>query len=103
MYAMLTQKLSKGFKSWSDMLKENKDKLDRHGMTLIYAGSHADDDNSMIAIIHWESKEGMMSFKNDEELKRQEMIQNIEQNKFQQLFHAGTIKNKDNKILSNGG
>ena len=68
MYAMLTQKLSKGFKSWSDMLKENKDKLDRHGMTLIYAGSHADDDNSMIAIIHWESKEGMMSFKNDEEL-----------------------------------
>ena len=28
MYAMLTQKLSKGFKSWSDMLKENKDKLD---------------------------------------------------------------------------
>ena len=68
MYAMLTQKLSKGFKSWSDMLNNNKDKLDRHGMTLIYAGSHAEDDNKMIAIIHWESKEGMISFKNDEEL-----------------------------------
>ena len=25
------------------------------------------------------------------------------QNKFQQLFHAGTIKNKHGKILSNGG
>ena len=27
----------------------------------------------------------------------------VEQNNNQQLFHAGTIKDKDNKILSNGG
>ena len=54
---MLTQKLSKGFKSWSDMIQANEDKLDKHGMALIYAGSHAEDDNSMIAIIHWKSKE----------------------------------------------
>ena len=28
MYVMLTQKLSKGFKSWKDMVHENKHKLE---------------------------------------------------------------------------
>ena len=28
MYVMLTQKLSKGFKSWKDMVHENKSKLE---------------------------------------------------------------------------
>ena len=37
-------------------------------MTCIYAGSHAVDDNSMVAIIHFENQESMMNFKNDEEL-----------------------------------
>ena len=38
-----------------------------------------------------------------ENLKEIKNIDLIEQNNNQQLFHAGTIKNKDNKILSNGG
>ena len=68
MYVMLTQKLSKGFKSWKDMVHENKSKLEGFKGKIIFAGSQADDDNSMLVLMHYESKDGLMAFKNDEEL-----------------------------------
>ena len=68
MYVMLTQKLSKGFKSWKDMVHENKSKLEGFKGKIIFAGSQADDDNSMVVLMHYESKDGLMAFKNDEEL-----------------------------------
>ena len=68
MYVMLTQKLSKGFKSWKDMVHENKSKLEGFKGKIIFAASQADDDNSMVVLMHYESKDGLMAFKNDEEL-----------------------------------
>ena len=68
MYVMLTQKLSKGFKSWKDMVHENEHKLEGFKGRVIFAGSHAEDDNSMVVIMHYDDKEGLMAFKNDEEL-----------------------------------
>ena len=68
MYVMLTQKLSKGFKSWKAMAEANADKIKGFNGKILYAGSHAEDDNSMVVIMHYESKEGLMAFKNDEEL-----------------------------------
>ena len=68
MYVMLTQKLSKGFKSWKDMVHENGYKLEGFKGKVLFAGSHAEDDNSMVVIMHYEDKEGLMAFKNDEEL-----------------------------------
>jgi len=65
---MLTQKLSKGFKSWKDMVHENRHKLESFKGKVLFAGSHAEDDNSMVVIMHYEDKEGLMAFKNDEEL-----------------------------------
>ena len=50
MYVMLTQKLSKGFKTWKDMVAENKHKLESFGGKILFAGSHAEDDNSMVVI-----------------------------------------------------
>ena len=50
MYVMLTQKLSKGFESWKDMVHENKHKLEGFKGRVIFAGSHAEDDNSMVVI-----------------------------------------------------
>ena len=50
MYVMLTQKLSKGFKSWKDMVHENKHKLEGFKGRIIFAGSHAEDDNSMVVL-----------------------------------------------------
>ena len=68
MYVMLTQKLSKGFKSWKEMVHKNKSKLEGFKGKIIFAGSQADDDNSMVVLMHYESKDGLMAFKNDEEL-----------------------------------
>ena len=68
MYVMLTQKLSKGFRSWKDMAQANGHKLDGFKGKVLFAGSHAEDDNSMVVIMHYEDKEGLMAFKNDEEL-----------------------------------
>jgi heme-degrading monooxygenase HmoA len=68
MYVMLTQKLSKGFKSWKAMAEANAEKIKGFNGKILYAGSHAEDDNSMVVIMHYESKEGLMAFKNDEEL-----------------------------------
>ena len=68
MYVMLTQKLSKGFKSWKAMAEANADKIKGFNGKILYAGSHAEDDNSMVVIMHYESKEGLMAFKNHDEL-----------------------------------
>ena len=68
MYVMLTQKLSKGFRSWKDMSQANGHKLEGFKGKVLFAGSHAEDDNSMVVIMHYEDKEGLMAFKNDEEL-----------------------------------
>ena len=68
MYVMLTQKLSKGFRSWKDMAQANGHKLEDFKGKVLFAGSHAEDDNSMVVIMHYEDKEGLMAFKNDEEL-----------------------------------
>ena len=68
MYVMLTQKLSKGFRSWKDMAQANGRKLEGFKGKVLFAGSHAEDDNSMVVIMHYEDKEGLMAFKNDEEL-----------------------------------
>ena len=58
----------KAFKSWKDMVHENKHKLEGFKGRIIFAGSHAEDDNSMVVIMHYDDKEGLMAFKNDEEL-----------------------------------
>jgi len=68
MYVMLTQKLSKGFRSWKDMAEANGHKLEGFKGKVLFAGSQAEDDNSMVVIMHYEDKEGLMAFKNDEEL-----------------------------------
>ena len=68
MYVMLTQKLSNGFVSWKNMLHDNKAKLEEHGMTCIFAATEKDNDNKLTVILDFATPEGMMGFKNDEEL-----------------------------------
>ena len=55
MYVMLTQKLSKGFKSWKAMAEANAEKIKGFKGKVLYAGAHAEDDNSMVVIMHYES------------------------------------------------
>ena len=69
MIVKLESKLSRGFASWKSMLEENSGKLKEHGMTIIYAGTAKNDDNSMTVIVDFASEEGMQSFAADEDAK----------------------------------
>ena len=68
MIVKLTQDLKNGFAPWKVMLNENGDKLKEHGLTCIFAGTGKDNDNKLIVIMDFATQEGMMGFKNDEEL-----------------------------------
>ena len=66
MFVKLTQKCD-SFGRWMAMALENGDRLRQHGGTIIFAGTEKDDDTNMFAIIHYESMEGLKSFKEDKE------------------------------------
>ena len=66
MYVKLTQKCD-SFAKWMEMALENGHRLQKHGGTIIFAGTEKDDDTSMFAIIHYQSMEGLKSFKEDQE------------------------------------
>jgi hypothetical protein len=68
MLVKLTQDLKNGFAPWKAMLHENGDKLKEHGLIIIFAGTEKDNDNKLIAIIDFATQEGMVGFKNDNEL-----------------------------------
>ena len=68
MIVKLTQDLKNGFAPWKAMLHENGHKLKKHGITCIFAGTEKDNDNKLIVIMDFATQEGMMGFKNDEEL-----------------------------------
>ena len=46
----------------------NGDKIKKYGMTIAFAGSENEDDNSMAVLVHFESPEGLAGFGGDEEL-----------------------------------
>ena len=68
MLVKLTQDLKNGFAPWKEMLHANGDKLKKHGMTCIFAGTEKDNDNKLTVIIDFATPEGTMAFKNDEDL-----------------------------------
>ena len=51
MIVKLEGKLERGFAPWKAMVEGASDKLKEHGMTIIFAGTSATDDNSMTVII----------------------------------------------------
>ena len=60
--------LERGFAPWKDMFIDNEYKLNEHGGKLVFAGTEKDNDNKLTVIIDFATPEGMMAFKNDEEL-----------------------------------
>ena len=68
MLVKLTQDLKNGFGPWKEMLLANGHKLQEHGMTCVFAATEKDNDNKLTVIIDFATPEGMMAFKNDEEL-----------------------------------
>jgi len=74
MILKLTQDLSRGFAPWKEMYFENIARLEAIGGKLIFAGSEANDDNKMMVIMEFDSKEALQAFGGDEELKRKEQL-----------------------------
>ena len=68
MFVKIEQKLSKGFNSWKTMMLANGDKIKKYGMTLAFAGTEKEDDNSMTVLVHFESPDGLKGFGSDAEL-----------------------------------
>ena len=68
MFVKIEQKLSKGFNSWKTMMLANGDKIKKYGMTLVFAGTEKEDDNSMTVLVHFESPDGLKGFGSDAEL-----------------------------------
>ena len=64
----LSYDLKNGFGPWKEMLLANGHKLKEHGMTCIFAATEKDNDNKLTVILDFATPEGMMGFKNDEEL-----------------------------------
>ena len=60
MIVKLEGKLERGFAPWKAMVEGASDKLKEHGMTIIFAGTSAADDNSMTVIIDFASSEGFV-------------------------------------------
>ena len=68
MFVKIEQKLSKGFNSWKTMMLANGDKIKKYGMTLVFAGTEKEDDNSMTVLVHFESPDWLKGFGSDAEL-----------------------------------
>ena len=50
------------------MMLANGDKIKKYGMTLAFAGTEKEDDNSMTVLVHFESPDGLKGFGSDAEL-----------------------------------
>ena len=69
MIVKLTQKLERGFGPWKEMFFDNEKTLNETGVTLIFAGSDKDDDNTMPVIMEFSSPDALKAFAGHEELK----------------------------------
>jgi hypothetical protein len=68
MLMRLSQKLTKGFTSWKEMVMESGDIMKEHGIKVIYAGPDKEDNNSMTAVLYFATTEAMQNFGKNEEL-----------------------------------
>jgi hypothetical protein len=68
MLVVTTISLSKGFQTWKDMVHASDDKMKEYGMTFVFAGTQADDDSKLHAVIHFVSMENLKKFQADDDL-----------------------------------
>ena len=59
------------FAKWKAMVQNNSDKVKKYGITFFTLGTEKNDDTKFIAIIKFNTMEGMQGFKGDEELHKE--------------------------------
>ena len=59
------------FAKWKAMVHSISEKIKKYGITFLYAGSEKGDETKFIAIIRFDTMEGLEGFKADDELHKE--------------------------------
>ena len=61
-------KITKGFKTWKEMVYAQDKKLKEHGIKFIFAGTQKDDPSKLHTVMQFPNKEALQAFKDDKQL-----------------------------------
>ena len=60
--------ITKGFKTWKNMVYQSKDKLEEYGISFLFAGTQMDDETKLHVVMKFDSMEALEKFRDDDEL-----------------------------------
>ena len=60
--------ITKGFKTWKEMVYAQDGKLKEHGIKFVFAGTQKDDPTKLHTIMQFPNMEALQAFKDDKEL-----------------------------------
>ena len=61
-------KITKGFKTWKEMVNAQDAKLKEHGIKFIFAGTQKDDPSKLHTVMQFPNMEALQVFRDDKEL-----------------------------------
>ena len=61
-------KITKGFKTWKEMVYAQDEKLKEHGIKFIFAGTQKNDPSKLHTVIQFPNMEALQAFRDDEQL-----------------------------------
>ena len=61
-------KITKGFKTWKEMVYAQDEKLKEHGIKFIFAGTQKDDPSKLHTVMQFPNMEALQAFKDDKQL-----------------------------------
>ena len=60
--------ITKGFKTWKEMVYAQEEKIKEHGIKFVFAGTQKDDPTKLHTIMQFPNMEALQAFKDDKEL-----------------------------------
>ena len=60
--------ITKGFKTWKEMVYAQDEKLEEYGIKFVFAGTQKDDPTKLHTVMQFPSMESLQAFKDDNEL-----------------------------------
>ena len=61
-------KITKGFKTWKEMVYAQDEKLKEHGIKFIFAGTQKDDPSKLHTVMQFPNMEALQAFRDDKQL-----------------------------------
>jgi uncharacterized protein (DUF1330 family) len=60
--------ITKGFKTWKEMVYAQEEKIKEHGIKFVFAGTQKDDPTKLHTVMQFPNMEALQAFKDDKEL-----------------------------------